>query len=232
MKNFTLTVFKLISTALVFMLLFSACTSDRSLSRNDVFYNRRIVDRKDHSDYAMNVFHRHVSKRDLQKSKRADKNEIALAGKDVSSLAGLAVVSSSLQRPAIDIASIDYKQFVDPAHQKLSKKIDNLYKSSTDLKSFRKGFTGIQIAQVKKFMKANQSDDPKVEKTPSTSKPAFSIASFVLGIVGLFVAGIICGALAVAFGVIGLKKGMKGLAIAGIVLGVIDIVAAIIILAG
>jgi PBP1b-binding outer membrane lipoprotein LpoB len=229
MKNLTLTFIKSISTVIVLMLLFSACASDRSLTRNDDFYNRRIVDKKDHIDYSKRDLHRHFSKGTLLKT---NQNEIALPKKETSSLAALAEARTKSTPSTIDIASIGSKQFVNPVHQKLSKRIDNLYKSSTDLKSFRKGFIGIQKEQVKRFMKANQNDDPKVEKTPSTSKPAFSIASFVLGIVGLFVGAVICGTLAVIFGAIGLKKGMKGLAIAGIVIGVVDIVLGIIILAG
>ena len=57
-----------------------------------------------------------------------------------------------------------------------------------------------------------------------------SIASFVLGMVGLIIAGLICGTLAIIFGIIALNKGnsLKGLAIAGLILGILDVLLSII----
>ena len=51
----------------------------------------------------------------------------------------------------------------------------------------------------------------------------FSIASLVLGIVGIFIFAIPCGILAIIFGIIGRKKGGKGMALAGLILGIIDV---------
>ena len=68
--------------------------------------------------------------------------------------------------------------------------------------------------------------------TPSKTKmAASSIAGFVLSIVGLFFAALICGTLGLIFSSIGIKetssgkavKG-KGLAIAGFVIAIIDLV--------
>lgn len=230
MKNFTLQIFRLILTVSAFLLLFSGCISDRSLTQNDDFYYRRIVDKKDNKDYAFHPVRRHDSREILRKNNQVENNAIALTCKDVSSLAGLAEVSDE-PSSTVDIASIDNKLFIAPVHQTLSKKINTLYQTNTDIASFRKGYKEIKKEQISKFVKANKIDDPKGEKAPAGNKPAMSIASFVLGIVGLIVAGLICGSLAIVFGIIGMKKGMKGLAIAGIVLGIIDVVAAIIILA-
>lgn len=58
----------------------------------------------------------------------------------------------------------------------------------------------------------------------------FAIVSFIAGILGLLVAGIPLGIIAVVFGAIGLKRDLKGLAIAGIILGFIDIVGALIVI--
>lgn len=61
------------------------------------------------------------------------------------------------------------------------------------------------------------------------TKKGLSIASMVLGIVGIILSctgvGIICGLLALIFGGIALnkKQGIKGMAIAGIVLGIITL---------
>jgi len=51
----------------------------------------------------------------------------------------------------------------------------------------------------------------------------FGIASFVLGIAGLFIAGIPLGLLAIIFGAIGMNKNQR-LSKAGFVLGVVDVV--------
>lgn len=55
-------------------------------------------------------------------------------------------------------------------------------------------------------------------------KKGMSIASMVLGIVGLIVAALPCGILAIIFSIVGKKKGGKGMATAGLVLGIIDVV--------
>ncbi len=230
MKNLALPILKSILTVFVFVLLFSACTSNQSLTRNDDFYNRRIVNKKENKDYAMHLFHRHSSKATLQKNIQSENKESVLAAKGVTSLADLADASNALPQPSVDIASVDNKLFVDLVHQKLSKKFNNLYQTNTDLRSFRKGYKEIKKEQISKFISTVKTDDPKGQKAPGGGKPGMSIASFVLGLVGLLVAGLICGTLAVVFGVIGMKKGMKGLAIAGIILGIIDIIGAIIVL--
>ncbi|HEX2902209.1 MAG TPA: DUF4190 domain-containing protein [Jatrophihabitans sp.] len=70
----------------------------------------------------------------------------------------------------------------------------------------------------------------------TTRNNGFAIAGLVCGIVGIFVANIILGPLAIIFGGIGLSRANrggsgKGMAIAGIILGIIDIVLWIIVLA-
>ena len=59
-------------------------------------------------------------------------------------------------------------------------------------------------------------------------KKGMSIASMVLGIVGLIVFALPCGILAIIFSILGKKKGGKGFATAGLVLGIIDAVFGII----
>ena len=52
----------------------------------------------------------------------------------------------------------------------------------------------------------------------------FSIASLVLGILGLFRYGWLLGPLAIIFGIIGLNREGRGMALAGIILGILDII--------
>ena len=55
-------------------------------------------------------------------------------------------------------------------------------------------------------------------------KKGMSIASMVLGIVGLIIFALPCGILAIIFSILGKKNGGKGMATAGLVLGIIDVV--------
>ena len=60
-------------------------------------------------------------------------------------------------------------------------------------------------------------------QTPVEEKKGLSIASMVLGLVGLFLFAIPCGILAIIFSLIGKKKGGKGFATAGLILGIVDV---------
>ena len=63
---------------------------------------------------------------------------------------------------------------------------------------------------------------------------SMALTSFILSLVGLIVAGLPCGIVAIIIGIIGLvkfdatKEKGKGFAIAGLIVGVIDVVAVII----
>lgn len=70
--------------------------------------------------------------------------------------------------------------------------------------------------------------DNEVNQSAQAEKKGLSIASMVLGIVGLvcccfWYIAIPCSILAIIFGILGKKKGGKGMAIAGLVLGIIAI---------
>lgn len=109
--------------------------------------------------------------------------------------------------------------------QKLTTKIRNLYRPEiTGIKEFREEYQNIKEEYKQKMLINPASEGGK--------GGGYSIASFVLAIVGLIVFGIICGLLAIIFGSIGLSRGyLKGLAIAGIIIGAIDIIAVLIIVA-
>lgn len=59
-------------------------------------------------------------------------------------------------------------------------------------------------------------------QAPVEEKKGLSIASMVLGLVGLVLFALPCGILAIIFSILGKKKGGKGFATAGLVLGIID----------
>ena len=61
-------------------------------------------------------------------------------------------------------------------------------------------------------------------QAPVEEKKGLSIASMVLGLVGLVVFALPCGILAIIFSILCKKKGGKGFATAGLVLGIIDVV--------
>ncbi|MCI9245737.1 MAG: DUF4190 domain-containing protein [Clostridia bacterium] len=62
---------------------------------------------------------------------------------------------------------------------------------------------------------------------------SMALASFIIALVGLIVAGLPCGIVAIILGIVGLvkfdatKEKGKGFAIAGLVVGVIDVIAVI-----
>ena len=71
--------------------------------------------------------------------------------------------------------------------------------------------------------------------TTRTGTNGMAIAGLVCGIVGIFIASIILGPLAIVFGGVGLSRaraggGGRGMAIAGVVLGVVDLVLGIVLL--
>lgn len=71
---------------------------------------------------------------------------------------------------------------------------------------------------------------------PQQQGNGLAIAALVCGIVGLLIANIILGPLAIIFGAIGLSRANKGaprknMALAGLILGIIDIVIIVIIIA-
>lgn len=59
-------------------------------------------------------------------------------------------------------------------------------------------------------------------QAPVEEKKGLSIASMVLGLVGLVLFALPCGILAIIFSILGKKKGGKGFATAGLILGIID----------
>jgi hypothetical protein len=230
MKNLALTVLKSVSFVLVFTFLFTACSTDKSLTQTD-FYKSRVVNKRDNRGFELSLLQRHYVKDGLKRNDNSKVKETVLSKKPASLVESLAEFKEPTPAPVVSIASIDNNLFVDPVKIKLTTKISTLYQKNTDVRSFHKGYSEIKKEQVNKFKKNISNEKPNDKKAAGADRPGMSIASFVLGIVGLIVAGLICGSLAIVFGVIGMKRGLKGLAIAGLILGIIDVVAALIIIA-
>lgn len=79
-------------------------------------------------------------------------------------------------------------------------------------------------------------NSPASAAPSGTGKNPFGVTSLVLGIIGIFIANIILGPLAIIFGAIGLNRAKRagrgrGTSIAGIVLGVIALAVYAVILA-
>jgi len=230
MKNFTLVVLKSILSVFILVLFFSSCITDRSLSQGD-FYKSRVVNKKVDRKSSLQAHHR-VSRHAIFKKRiTTENNESLVAEKQMTPSAGFEPAVETAAPKVDDIASVDNKLITEPAHDRLSKRINNLYTTENDVNSFRKEYKEIKKEQATKFIKSINSDDPLGNPAPPDKRIGMSIASFVLSITGLFVAALICGVLAVIFGIIGMKRGLRGLAIAGFIIGIIDIVVALLLIA-
>ena len=74
-------------------------------------------------------------------------------------------------------------------------------------------------------MKMEENNEVIKENQPTNGEQkGMSIASMVLGLVGIVLFALPCGILAIIFSILGKKKGGKGFATAGLVLGIIDVV--------
>jgi lipopolysaccharide export LptBFGC system permease protein LptF len=73
---------------------------------------------------------------------------------------------------------------------------------------------------------------PKASPKPAEggSKSGWAIAGFVLSLVGLLIAPLLCGILAIIFGAIALKSSRRGLALAAIIIGIVDIFFALVLI--
>lgn len=221
MRKITLSYLQISLGVISLIVLLSSCTSDKSLSYNDYYYTR-VVKRKTSHTIAMPAFRsRKIKKVDNITIPAIDK---AIAEARTATPLWQPVISENNSLPAVDIASTDNKIYINPARERLTEKINNLYRTETDVKSFRKGFKEIKRQQAAKLTISKKKDDPKPNTPKTTVNGGLSSASLVFGIIGLFVAGIICGSLAIVCGIIGINKGMRGVATAGIILGIVDVV--------
>ena len=89
------------------------------------------------------------------------------------------------------------------------------------------GFSCLSYASfpvTEKQIISNQQEVVSVASTSTVSGGGgWGIAAIACGFIGLFVAPLLLGSLAIIFGALGLKKDLKGLAIAGLILGIIEL---------
>lgn len=108
--------------------------------------------------------------------------------------------------------------------------LKGLYNSDVkDIKTFRKEYHKTKKELITSLSLNIPGKKEMIERNSSLKHVGggFSIASFVLGIIGFITQGYICGVLAIVFGIIGLVRGRrKGLAIFGLIFGILDIIGA------
>jgi hypothetical protein len=227
MQKITFTRLQTSLAVITCMLLLSSCASDKSLS-DSAYYHTRVVKPRTSRELAMPAFRsRHIKHAD-RKTTRSLAEPLAKAG-SVPPVYPSAI--TSLQPlPAADIASTGNSLFVNPAREKLMQKISNLYRTEKDIKSFRRQYKEIKRQEAERISRSGKTDEPKKDAPKRKVNGGLSSASLVFALMGLFVAGIICGVLAIVCGLIGMNKGMQGVAIAGIILGVVDILGVLIVM--
>ncbi|MFH1004546.1 MAG: DUF4190 domain-containing protein [Bacteroidota bacterium] len=132
------------------------------------------------------------------------------------------IVSANNNEPAIIIQKPQTLLVPEKKIISAVQSIKQLYESDiNDIKTFRNEYK--KIKKIFRNTSAHSDNDKKDEKGTA----GLSIASFAFSIVGLIIAGIILGAVAIIFGTIALTKKntkAKGLAIAGIIIGAADII--------
>lgn len=144
------------------------------------------------------------------------RNQIEISQIDQNTEPALLASSQNVITPTLKLAGVKEKIKMLQARENI------------DLNTYRKEYREIKKEVENNFVNSNLSND---NLAPKGDGSGYSIAALVLGIVGLVLAGLICGALAIIFGGIGLsKKQKKGMAIAGIILGAIDIVGALLVI--
>jgi len=148
MRKITLSSLQISLGIISLIILLSSCTSDKSLSYNDYYYTR-VVKRKTLHTIAMAAFRRwKIKKADNITNPAIDKS---FAEARPATPLWQTEISEINSLPAVDIASTDNKIYINPARERLTEKINNLYRTETDVKSFRKGFKEIKRQQAAKL---------------------------------------------------------------------------------
>ncbi len=136
---------------------------------------------------------------------------------------------------AINSSNAIFKNRLSASISNATTDLSNLYQNrNINAKSFKNEFTKIEKnfkAEIKNIVTTNSS--MKSQSRTKGDGSGLSITGFISSIIGLIVAAVIFGLIAVVFSCIGLSKGgRKGLAIAGLIIGVVDLIFGFLILAG
>ena len=147
------------------------------------------------------------------------RTSLAIECEKTSDLALTACTNEDVDKGIISSKSIEQK--LENNTYKTVRQLKTLYSSDVNnLREFRQKYK-----EIKRGYLLGSKENEEFDSVQRHSRnPAMAILSFVFGIVGLVVAGLIFGILAIVFGSIGLTRKLKGLALAGIILGIIDIV--------
>ena len=227
MQKIAFTRLQISLAVITFVLLLSSCASDKSLSDGS-YYQTRVVKPRTSRGLAMPAFrNRHINYADRTKTRPPDTTMAETRPVTPNYPSGITKVQPL---PAADIAATDNNLYVNPARERLKQKISNLYRTEKDIKSFRRQYKEIKRQEAERISRSGKTDEPKKDAPKRKVNGGLSSASLVFALMGLFVAGIICGVLAIVCGLIGMNKGMQGVAIAGIILGVVDILGVLIVL--
>ena len=227
MQKIAFTRLQISLAVITFVLLLSSCASDKSLSDGS-YYQTRVVKPRTSRGLAMPALrNRQIKYADRSTAHPQDTN--LAKTKSVTPVCTSGITSLQPQ-PAADIAATGNNLYVNPARERLKQKISNLYRTEKDIKSFRRQYKEIRRQEAERISRSLKTDEPQKDSPKRKVNGGLSSASLVFALMGLFVAGIICGVLAIVCGLIGMNKGMQGVAIAGIILGVVDILGVLIVL--
>jgi len=219
MKKFSFLTF---ITMIVFILINSCNTTDKVVSE------KNIQKRKYRPGFYISILSANKSDRDHKKEElKYNKNSKSVSDAEIKTKAvtipDILLVTSEKEIPYSAItnktAAAEVKELFNKDYQ--------------DSRAFKSEYLSvknkIKLCIIPDLKKEQKKDGKEAKNAPMAGGGGASITSFVLGIVGLFVAGIILGSLAIVFGIIGLlKRRFIGLAITGIILGMIDIIGALI----
>ncbi len=204
----------------IIVLIIYSCNTTNNLSSDGLIQKRKF--RKGY--YVQNPFNNHI-KQSTETNKDFD-----IAKKQDEQKRNPEIVSNKETiNEEVLMASVNNDPIALTKNNSVINNIKNLYNSDIkDIQTFKKEYNKIKKGFKHKIVLKEKN---KSKILSEGSGGGFSISAFVLGVVGLIVAGIICGILAIIFGVIGLGKGkLKGLAIAGLILGIIDLIGALIVI--
>jgi hypothetical protein len=214
----------------IFVIFSTSCNNSRLASKRSNYpvVKRIKSDKAFHADFRSPAKGKSIKKPNVQN----DKERKDLSGKGLFRVK----VEQSITRAEIDAIREAGSRLEMPAKTLAKIKHDRYSVGSGDdeiLASLDK--RTLEYVILKKALQLTEKggyymQDPQ---KPAKNPVGFGIASFVIGVVGIFIAGIPAGLLAIIFASISLSRyakyggKLKGFAIAGLVLGIIDILGAL-----
>jgi len=207
-------------------ILMTACSVDKQTS--STFYSKRVISKPAERDFSTQAR--------LRKTKRHVNQDNANISAQLEEIAAAGNIKESQPVDYACMEPVTTKGLPEISGMTLSARISNLYQESSDISTFTQGYKSLKKEQADTFKEKytkktgiSSPSSPDDEQKPKAQDGGggLSVISFLLAILGLLVAGIICGSVAVVCGVISINKNrkLKALAILGIIIGFIDIIA-------